>query len=237
MQWTLLPLDRQFDGGFGVTADAFRHAANCLVDSPEGSARVLNGHLPISFLYRHAIELYLKALIVILHRRFGSSTGSSSRFREPQIRTGNRFSDLGRVHGVLHLFDHLCSLLKEHRDEIRGIASTDWTEVPITLRDEIQKIEKIDATSTYFRYPERIDAGGNAAKSAFARVEPSELIERRSREPSSFSVLLYDDDERLVEAYTLDQEAHLQQVEVLKSTADILAGAHTGMRIELCNGT
>lgn len=62
------PLDNQFDDGFGLIADSFQEAAEHL-EKVENKESSLHSLLPICFLYRHAIELYLKSLIVIIHRR------------------------------------------------------------------------------------------------------------------------------------------------------------------------
>lgn len=59
MHYLCTPLDQHFDNGFGAVADSFKEAADSLVQST-AEAQFLNSHLPISFLYRHAIELYLK---------------------------------------------------------------------------------------------------------------------------------------------------------------------------------
>ncbi|RXU06233.1 hypothetical protein B1F69_00065, partial [Pseudomonas syringae] len=71
MLYMMLPLDRHFDSGFGAVADSFRDAADALEDTP-----TLNTHLPVSFLYRHAIELFLKSAIIILHRKLNIPYGA-----------------------------------------------------------------------------------------------------------------------------------------------------------------
>ena len=61
------PLTHQFDDGFGIIADAFNEAALRLERFSE-QERFINSSLPIAYLYRHAIELYLKSIVIVLHR-------------------------------------------------------------------------------------------------------------------------------------------------------------------------
>jgi hypothetical protein len=59
MNYLLTPLHKHADLGFGATAHSYKEAADYL--EVNGAELVhFNGHLPINFLRRHAIELYLK---------------------------------------------------------------------------------------------------------------------------------------------------------------------------------
>ena len=60
----LLPPERHFDGGLGATAGEFKRSAEELKVT-KGTALA---HLPVCYLQRHSIELYLKSLIVILYK-------------------------------------------------------------------------------------------------------------------------------------------------------------------------
>lgn len=55
-EYLLMPLDTHFDYGFGMRAEAYKDAADKLAEECLG----MHSHLPIRFLLRHAIELYLK---------------------------------------------------------------------------------------------------------------------------------------------------------------------------------
>lgn len=71
MQYLLTPLHAQFDSGFGATGNAFKDAAGFLDGDKEANKdNLFNANLPVNFLYRHAIELFLKSAIVIFHRRY-----------------------------------------------------------------------------------------------------------------------------------------------------------------------
>ena len=65
MNYLLTPLHKHADLGFGGTADSCKHAADYLEANGAELAH-FNGHLPINFLRRHAIELYFKSAIIHL---------------------------------------------------------------------------------------------------------------------------------------------------------------------------
>jgi hypothetical protein len=73
MQYMLMPLEAHFDGGLGATGDAFEEAAKKLAESA-AELPSSHPHLPINFLHRHAVELYLKSMIVVMHRARSEST-------------------------------------------------------------------------------------------------------------------------------------------------------------------
>ena len=67
MNYMMMPLDRHYDHGFGATGDAFFEAAKTL--EKEAKPTLFLDALPKGFLLRHALELFLKSAIVVIHRR------------------------------------------------------------------------------------------------------------------------------------------------------------------------
>ena len=88
MLYMLLPLDQHYDSGFGAVADSFKDAADSLNDPTKPSA--FSSHLPVSFLCRHAIELYLKSAIITLHRKFSIPYGEPPSSNKPSVMVGQR---------------------------------------------------------------------------------------------------------------------------------------------------
>lgn len=82
MYYLLAPLDKHYDRGFGAVANSFMEAADDLQEDAATGATFLNRHLPISFLYRHAIELFLKSGIIILHKRLRIPYGTEG---DPEV--------------------------------------------------------------------------------------------------------------------------------------------------------
>ena len=84
MYYILTPLHTHIDFGFGATGDAFKEAADKLEASLSERRGVFNEHLPINYLRRHAVELFLKSAIVIIHRRLNLPYGEEPPTGEPR---------------------------------------------------------------------------------------------------------------------------------------------------------
>jgi hypothetical protein len=69
VQYVLAPLEKHSDDGFGAVGESFKRAADVLVKTDEARKRMFWSELPIIFLLRHAIELFLKSGIIVVHRR------------------------------------------------------------------------------------------------------------------------------------------------------------------------
>jgi hypothetical protein len=166
MKYMLLPLDQHADGGLGATGEAFQEAAKALSAQAEtmGSSPI---HLPINFLYRHAIELFLKSMIVVLHRELGVDYGDKPHDGSAFVSIGGTWKPLHRVHSVAALWAHARELLSSHADELSARCRTDWQAIPDGLDAAIAAIEEADGTSTYFRYPDARRPEGDAAKSSW----------------------------------------------------------------------
>src|SRR5437879_4221108 len=84
------PLTHQFDDGFGLMGDAFNDAALRLEHSTQ-QEEFINSSLPIGYLYRHAIELYLKSIIIVLHRNLGIPFGPNPAIGAPLVHVGKEW--------------------------------------------------------------------------------------------------------------------------------------------------
>ncbi|HIF9063956.1 TPA: hypothetical protein ACX6MF_000374 [Photobacterium damselae] len=67
----LIPPEMHFDKGLGISAWRFKDAAKVLIDS-SNSKDLLS---PIGYLQHHALELYLKSLIYMLHKKYNLPFG------------------------------------------------------------------------------------------------------------------------------------------------------------------
>ncbi|MGH9638275.1 MAG: hypothetical protein ACRD72_25860, partial [Candidatus Angelobacter sp.] len=68
MLWMMMPLEEHYNDGFGAVGDAFRRAAETL-NKNNSDGPMLWSHLPEIYLLRHAVELFLKSGIIIMHRK------------------------------------------------------------------------------------------------------------------------------------------------------------------------
>ena len=234
-----LPLDRQFDSGFMSTANAFHEAAKAL--DKEGKQFALGmsgGRLPILYLFRHAIELHFKSILIILHRRFGPSYPDISRKDFPTVSIGSKQKQLFEVQSIRKLCDEFLVLLKKHETMIKKIVKTDWIDVPDDLNKWVTTIDKADRASTMFRYPFTTDPATDSMKSAFKSLDPTAVAAkanaRRSDDsPGLMIFALKNDKNEIVETFVRDDEAMGEVYNALKQLADMLIGVNLGLLREL----
>src|SRR5882724_1044104 len=100
------PLHQHYDGGLGATGDAFKEAADRLSGSVNGN-RFLHANIPICYLYRHAVELYLKSMIVVVHRRLRLPWAGGTDDARPQLKIGDKWKFLDRLHSIGDLYIYL----------------------------------------------------------------------------------------------------------------------------------
>jgi hypothetical protein len=234
------PLDRHVDAGLGAMGDSFGRAAETLSKS-EGMGGDANRHLPRLFLYRHALELYLKSVIVLLHKGLKLPFGADPPDAVPQIPDGARWRPLHQTHGLGKLYRRFREILSQHAEAIHSQAKTDWCAVPPELDAWISTADAIDSGSTFFRYPTTREGGGDSSKSAWQPLAPesipNRLANQADEEPLKAFILLGANDE-VVESYSVEGSAQkLQAVEdALRQACEMLSGVHFGLRMEFHGG-
>lgn len=233
----LLPFDQHFDSGFGAVANSFRYSADALNDNPQGAG--LNSHLPISFLYRHAIELYLKSGIVLLHRKYSVPYGDTPPEGEPSVFVKQRRKPLYNVHNLDPLYTELRALLAalvEPLSHVPGTLPEYWT-LPAELDQWIATIEATDASSTFFRYPITKDAELDAQKSTIRREDIESIIERMQGDgPKVKATVMVNYDGDVIEAYSLDDTQNKEVITTLRQAAKMLHDLHAMMSYTLVGG-
>ena len=170
------PLHLQFDAGFGVTAESFHEAAKT-IDTSEfqfGFGRN-RSRLPVDYLYRHAIELYLKSTVTVLHRRFHSTFPQYRQDDFPLIFDGGKDKPIYSIHSVLVLFHHMNRMLEEDLPKIRAIDESCVPAIDDSDIELIEKIDSVDRSSTLFRYPVTKQADLDAKKSSFKQINPLDI--------------------------------------------------------------
>ncbi|QIO05746.1 hypothetical protein [Acinetobacter shaoyimingii] len=102
------PLALQIDLGFGATADSFYCAAQALDDNKHSKYGfgIGGGKLPILYLYRHSIELYLKSAITLIHKVSikKAKTGNGEDF--PKLIENGKDKKIFNVHSIKILFEN-----------------------------------------------------------------------------------------------------------------------------------
>jgi hypothetical protein len=238
----LYPLHLQYDWGFGAMADAYLAAANGLENSDWPEKR-FNGHLPVAFLRRHAVELYLKSGIVIFHRRLGITDGSDKSDGHLMVKVAGEWRPFKKVHNIADLFAYWSTLFETHHDFLVVNTRTDW-KFPAELPAQIATIQEWDPDSTLARYPLTLKSKKDEAKcskdemkGSMTEITTEEVIARLGNAEETTSTFVFvDKDDNIVATHTLlDDPLSVLNV-ALRNVSALLSGAHAAMRGELTDG-
>lgn len=236
--YMLMPLEKQPDDGLGSVGRAFADAAKILLETKcEGSSAKSNIHLPINFLFRHAIELYLKSMIVLIHRRLRLKDSKGKYTCIPEIVTGKKKKGLYNVHSIRILFEEMKRLVNIHEKMLANIAPTDWAKIPKELVGMIETIEASDPSSTVFRYPSTRNCDVDTKKSSFKEINPEKLKDVLNNDSAgTFSLVVVDKNNNITESYALDKNPLPKVRSALENATEILLCGHLGMLAELGPG-
>lgn len=237
MYYLLTPLHTHIDFGFGATGDAFKEAADKLEASLTERAGVFNEHLPINYLRRHAVELFLKSAIVIIHRRLAIPYGDVPATGEPRALVNGQWMSFTHIHSVKNLWAYLRALFLEQKAALDAIKRVNWG-LTIEVDTWIDTIERLDPRSTFFRYPNPRKSQSDAPKAAMAEADEEEILEQMKQDPQKkqFVLLLENDEREVTRSYYYAGPALAEFSRVLKESADHFYGLHTALRMEVCKG-
>ena len=108
MIYLFTPPQTHYDFGLGFTAGNFHDAAKLL---KKNESELLDGASPICYLYRHAIELFLKSLIYILHKKYRILFAPEFSLQNPGIRSKKgEYISMSKTHDVAFLYGRFSSL-------------------------------------------------------------------------------------------------------------------------------
>lgn len=237
MHYYFLPFNLHVDLGFGATADSYKDSAEIILKSFENSKSTLE-QLPLCFLFRHSIELYLKSMIIVLHHGLTVPYEENSSKEDPRILINGKAKRLFTEHSIVNLFEYFHRMVLEKSAMLSEIARTDWTEIPEDLVNAIRRIEQFDAKSSYFRYPVSQGRKIDNEKSAFKEVQFDEIVSiaKKINEKATMTYMQMDENEVPVQTFLYDNHQELEILEDLKLAAKTLSGAHLGLRVELAEG-
>lgn len=236
--YMLAPLSEHYDGGFGAVGDAFRNAAEMLRkrNGDEGGASL--DALPEIYLLRHAVELFLKSGILIVHRRlklpYDSEPHTST---TPLIRTSSgKWRPLLKTHDILELYSYWKELMVGNKDKLlRLMKHTTDVDVPAELDNWIRTLGTADPNSDYFRYPVTKNAVADKAKSPFKEVPPESLFKKKSTEYVK-ALVIENSRGEVVKAFKYDGNTSKEVTEAARQAAEMLSNFHFMMRVELAGG-
>ena len=198
MNILITPPEQHFDKGLGISAWHFRDAAKALKESDISRDLVS----PICYVQRHAIELYLKSLIYILHKKYDIPFGDDFNLEKPAICVHGKWKSLSNTHNLADLYSYFLSIFNDCRNLLPE--RTDWTIDP-DLTAQINLISGFDPKSTYFRYPEATNKQQDLKKSTVQPIDLGENLEKfraTTDSPIKCSIML-DSNDNIVATYDL----------------------------------
>lgn len=230
MNYLLTPPNTHFDYGLGITACNFEYAADTLEKHKSG----LDNTLPLSFLRRHAAELYLKSFIYILHRKYKIPFGEKFSLENPAILVGKKWVSLSNTHNILDLFNHFESVFKSVFDLLPS--TTRW-DLPEDLRKTIELVSGMDPKSTYFRYPIATNSVQDRKKSKMQKFDFLKAIEesKKTGKPVKALIMLGENDE-VIDTYDINSDAIPEIQSALKWLCNLFYGVHAAIRNEITRG-
>jgi hypothetical protein len=237
--YMLAPLSEHYDDGFGAIGDAFCNAAKALNKkniAGDGSASL--DDLPEIYLLRHAVELFLKSGIIIMHRRlrvrYGSEPHTSS---TPMMRTSSgKWKPLLRTHDIPELYGYWKELVVGNKDTlIKLMPHAADVEVPVELDGWINTLGAADPKSDYFRYPVSKNTVADKEKSPFKEVAPHLLFPAAHTEYVK-ALVVENAKGDVVKAFKYDRTTSKAVAEAARGAAEMLSNFHFMMRVELAGG-
>lgn len=227
-----MPLERHFDRGYGAIGDAYFEAADELAKI-EANEKRLHAHLPTNYLYRHAVELYLKSMIVMVHTAFEVSINNPTP-KPPRVSLHGKSWRFDKVHTVGGLWDCLNGLMNKHKAVLQEASKTNWSELQ-NCDPWLKEIDTIDLTGTLQKYP---TSGNEAADRQKASFKPmtDELLANVLSSGGYVKAFVLEKPAGSTESYMLDASPTKGLRETLLQCVQLLSNAHFGMRCELGNG-
>lgn len=237
MQYMMMPLNRHYDYGFGATADAFFEAAKTL--EKEGKPTLFLDALPKGFLLRHALELFLKSGILVIHRRLKLPFDDKPPNSPPRVLVSTHRIPFFRVHSIAKLYAYWKILVVQHSETLVNLTQykPDLT-LPEGLDEAIAFIEKTDPEGTYYRYPANRDPNEDKVKSPFKEVTRDQLFPPDlPKDKKVRALVIEDENNEFLRAFVLDETTEKDALDALFRTTEWFSGFHAMTRCELTGGS
>lgn len=241
MKYRLTEIDTHIDSGFGVTADAFSKVAKEMYGSEDYQhGFITQGRVPVLFLYRHAIELYLKSLIIIFHKKLNIKTRREINITEciyvpGQPNPKKRDRSLYSTHSIAALFQNFKALIIGYKSQLDKIAPKgDWRIHP-DVYSYIRTLQEYDDTGEFFRYPITKRFNAKETEKHNMKKVPLETLADVLTEKGQM-LLLVGNEEEVSAAFGSDN-SYLEDIgEQLSELCEHLSTFHFMTRMTLCDG-
>lgn len=235
------------DFGFGITGDSYFKSAEHLRNNHHEHYDVTQQReMPENFLLRHSIELYLKSLIVIFHKKLEINYDQDSfESEKPKIFTGGTWRPLYTCHWIDELYDYwLNQLLLPNKEKLEKLAPKgDWQEA-----EEISNLFPIicqyDRDSSFFRYPVTKDTSLDKHKFTMKRFNADTLTkfmeeiqsDDKKRKIGKTVFVKVDENDKITDAFQEDEKVLEDVSDALYQVANYFHCIHIMTRVTLCGG-
>jgi hypothetical protein len=247
MYYFLTGIEIHPDMGFGITGDAYYASAEHLRNNHfENYDATQQAEMPQNFLYRHSIELYLKSLIVIFHKKLKIDYGSvPCDSDEPEIYTNGKWRKLYSCHFIDELYTYwLNSLLLKNLEKLKAQATDgDWQEEK-KISELIPSICKYDRDSSYFRYPLTKNSSLDFQKNTVQKYKSNNVDDlakeiknsKRKAGKGTVTMLIVDDEDNIINAFGYNDNILSEIRDALFEVAFYFHCMHIMTRVTLCDG-
>lgn len=246
MQYLLTGIETHLDFGFGITGESYYHSAEYLLDNKKNIKAISQVEMPIDFLYRHSIELFLKSLIITFHKQLELPYGTEPyESTSPKILTGGNWRDLYTCHWVDELYNYwLNELLLKHKVRLEELAPKgDWQEYK-EITDFFPLIAGYDRDSSFFRYPVTKNTSLDSKKFTMKRLDSNKLQnifanntdDRKNKDGARIFMLLKDDKDEIVDGFERNTNILTDITQALREVSYYFYCIHIMTRMTLCNG-
>lgn len=242
MQYLFTGIDSHLDFRFGVTGESYYNNAKFLSENKDKIQAFQLAEMPINFVYRHSIELFLKSLIIIFHKRLKINYGNNNfNSDDPEVCIDGKWKSLYRCHFIDKLYYYwLNELLLKNCEYLNQYAPNgDWSE-NLNVTNLLPLIVKYDRDSSFFRYPITSSASLDNQKYTMKKLELrsdqlSCVIDNKKRNINQFIVLLKNNDNEIVGGYERDNNTMIDVENALKKVAEYFYCIHIMTRVTLCD--
>lgn len=238
IKYMLSSIDTHADKGFGVTAEAFKKAADHLSNSDFKDGMLVQGEMPVLYLYRHSIELFLKSLIMHIHEELSIPYMNVTASGNHQFIVNDKGNPLyiENCHSLKLLFEYLCRLIKENEEPLNMQApNANWL-ITGRIRGYMKSIYELDDKSDYFRYPISRDQSKDTAKYSMKKIKNKDFGRMTNNAGGKVIFATKNRNGEIQDIYMKDENVLKEITTILTKTADFFNGFHIMTRLELCNG-
>lgn len=232
------------DLGFGISASNFYETAEYLWENNPNKNST--GFSPNLYMYRHSIELYLKSLIVIIHKKLRLNYKDGKVPYDaimPYVLVKNgEWRKMTNCHYISTLYKYFEKLIMDHEISLKNEASQTLSTIinPDNQRI-VDHIEEYDDNSTYFRYSDLSSSNKNdkeSKKHYNRKIEVQDFEDHINEDkPSSIFVVANPTSGEVIEAHKSVTEMPLDELaKDLRNFATYLSGIHAMFRITLYYG-